>query len=137
MGLQVLAACACSTRRKGFVSNKYFAPGTLSGLLAGALKGWGGWGDRLWKALQAFIAFDKSRLLLGCAKNHAKSKSRHKFFCPVWLQEQKPRQGNNFTKACLKGLLKSIAEYVLELLLVTETKKIDEIRYKKMRLYIF
>ena len=80
---------------------------------------------------------DKSRFLLGCAKNNAKSKSRHKFFCPVWLQEQKPRQGNNFTKACLRGLLKSIAEYVLELLLVTETKKIDEIRYKKMRLYIF
>ena len=69
------------------------------------------------------------------AKKHAKSKTRHKFCCPVWLKEQKPRQGNNFRKACLGGLLKSFTGYVLELLLVTDTKKIDEIRHKNTSVY--
>ena len=37
-----------AARREERVSNKHFAP---SGLLAGALKGWGCWRKRLWQAL--------------------------------------------------------------------------------------
>ena len=40
-----------AARREERVSNKHFAPRTLSGLLAGTVKEWGSWLKRVWQAL--------------------------------------------------------------------------------------